>query len=197
MEAREKQGCSRVRNDLFDRNEGFDLGRPRAVFAIWYLVKCAFFLSALPWPSRLKTWLLRLFGAEVGRGVYWKPRVNIHIPWNLKLGDYTWVGEEVNIINFAPVVVGAHCCLSQRSMLCSGNHDYRSADMRYRHAPIVIEDGVWIGAAAFVGPGVTIGTDAVISAMSVVSQSVEGGMVCAVQPCKPVRRRWSNDPPAA
>jgi len=183
---------SLVRNDLFQSRVGFDLGRPKWVFILWYLVKCVFFLSPLPWPSRLKSWLLCRFGAEIGKGVYWKPRVNIHIPWKLKVGDFTWIGEEVNIINFAPVSIGAHCCLSQRSFLCSGNHDYRSPDMRYRHAPIILEDGVWVGAAAFVGPGVTVGTDAVITACSVAVKSLAGGWVYAGNLCRPVRQRWTK-----
>lgn len=179
-----------VRNDLFDNRKDFDLGRPRWVFMLWYLFKCAFFLNALPWPSSFKSWLLRLFGAKIGKRVYWKPRVNIHIPWKLKIGDYTWVGEEVCIINFAPVTIGSHCCLSQRSFICSGNHDYSSPDMRYRHAPIILEDGVWVGAGAFVGPGVTVGTDAVVTAMSLANHSLDGGWVYAGQPCKAVRKRW-------
>jgi putative colanic acid biosynthesis acetyltransferase WcaF len=181
---------SRVRNDTFDKRMGFDLGRPDWIFITWYFLKCIFFLSSIPWPSRFKSWLLRLFGAEIGNEVYWKPRVNIHIPWNLKVGNHAWIGEEVCIINFATVSIGAHCCLSQRSFLCSGNHDYRSPDMRYRHAPIILEDGVWVGAGAFVGPDVTVGTDAVITAMSLVNRSLEGGWVYAGQPCAPVRRRW-------
>jgi putative colanic acid biosynthesis acetyltransferase WcaF len=183
---------SRVRNDLFDNRKGFDLGQSRPVFVIWYLLKSLIFLSSFPWPSRFKSWLLRSFGAEVGQGVYWKPRVNIHIPWKLKVGDYTWVGEEVCIINFAPISIGANCCLSQRSFLCSGNHDYRSPDMQYRHAPIVLEDGVWVGAGSFIGPGVTVGADAVITAMSLANRSLEGAWVYAGQPCAPVRRRWEN-----
>jgi putative colanic acid biosynthesis acetyltransferase WcaF len=161
-----------VRNDLFQNNKGFDLGKPRWVFMLWYLLKCFFFLSTIPWPSQFKSWLLRLFGAEIGQGVYWKPRVNIHIPWKLKVGDFTWVGEEVCIVNFASVNIGAQCCLSQRSFLCSGNHDYRSPDMSYRHAPVILEDGVWLGAAAFVGPGVIVGTDAVITAVSLMNRSL-------------------------
>ena len=181
---------SRVRNDLFDNRKGFDPGRSRAVFGLWYLLKCFFFLSPVPWPSGFKSWLLRRFGAEVGKSVYWKPRVNIHLPWKLKIGDYSWVGEEVCIMNFAPVAIGANCCLSQRSFLCSGNHDYRALDMAYRHAPIVLEDGVWIGACAFVGPGVTIGADAVVAAMSLANRSLAGGWIHAGHPCIPVRRRW-------
>lgn len=188
---------SRVRNDLFDNRNGFDLGRPRRVFMLWYFLKRIFFLSSFPWPSQFKSWLLRLFGAEIGRGVYWKPRVNVHIPWKLKVGDHAWVGEEVCIMNFAPVSLGAHCCLSQRSFLCSGNHDYRSPDMRYRHAPIVLEDGVWVGAGAFVGPGVTVGVDAVITAMSLANRSLDGGWVYAGQPCKAIRRRWVEENPAS
>lgn len=181
---------SRVRNDLFDPHLGFDLGRPRWVLAIWQLVKTCFFLTPLPWPSELKSVILRAFGAKVGRKVYWKPRVNIHLPWKLVVGDSTWIGEEVNIVNFVPVSIGAHCCLSQRAFICSGNHDYRSTDMRYRHAPISIGDGVWVGASVFVGPGVTIGTDAVITACSVVSHDLEGGWVHSGFPCQPIRSRW-------
>ena len=62
--------------------------------------------------------------------------------------------------------------------------------MRYRHAPIILEDGVWVGAAAFIGPGVTVGIDAVISAMSSVNRSVEGAWVYAGNPCAAVRRRF-------
>jgi putative colanic acid biosynthesis acetyltransferase WcaF len=181
---------TRVRNDLFDNRKGFNLGKPKWVFVTWYFLKCLFFLSSLPWPSRFKSWLLRLFGAEVGKGVYWKPRINIHIPWKLKVGDHTWIGEEVCIINFALISIGAHCCLSQRSFLCSGNHDYRSPDMQYRNAPIILNDGVWIGACAFVGPGVEIGADAVVTACSLVNKNLEGGWVYAGQPCKTIRRRW-------
>jgi putative colanic acid biosynthesis acetyltransferase WcaF len=184
---------SHVRNDTFDNRIAFSVGRSRLIFILWYCAKCVFFLSAIPWPSALKSWLLRLFGARVGQSVYWKPRVNIHYPWKLTIGDYTWVGEEVAIINFAPIHIGSHCCLSQRSFLCSGNHDYRSTDMRYRHAPILLEDGVWVGAGVFVGPGATIGTDAVITAMSLVNCSLEGGWIYGGQPCKALRQRWITE----
>ena len=183
---------SRVRNDLFDNRIGFDLGRPRLTFIAWYLVECFFFLSPLPWPSWLKSSLLRLFGAKIGKAVYWKPRINIHIPWNLEVGDHTWMGEEVCIINFAPVTIGAHCCLSQRSFLCAANHDYRSPDMRYRHSPIKFGNGVWIGACAFVGPGVEIGHDAVLTAMSLANRSLEAGYIYAGNPCSRLRSRWAK-----
>ncbi len=183
---------TRVRNDLFDASKGLDRGRPRWIEAIWYLLKCFFFLSPLPFPSRFKCSLLRLFGAKVGRGVVLKPRINVHLPWKLTVGDHAWIGEEVFILNLEPIKIGAHCCISQRAFLCTGNHDYRSPDMAYRSAPITVEDGAWVGAQVFVSAGITIGTDAVITAGSVVTRDQPPGKVCSGNPCVPVKDRWKK-----
>lgn len=181
---------TRMRLDLFDPKQGLDRGGGRLKEALWYCCKIAFFLSALPWPSRLRAWLLRSFGATVGLGVVIKPRTNIHLPWKLWLGDHSWIGEEVFILNFEPVRIGAHVCVSQRSFLCTGNHDYRDESFRYRNAPIIIEPGAWIGAQAFVGPGVTVGGGAVIRAGSVVTHNQAAGMICGGNPCEPLKPRW-------
>ena len=180
----------RVRNDLFDPRRGLDRGRPRLVEAAWYAIKCVVFLSAWPWPSRLKCSLLRLFGARIGRGVVIKPRVNIHFPWKLNIGDFTWIGEEVCILNFEPVTIGAHCCISQRAYLCAGNHDFRRPDMPYRNRPITVADGAWVGAQVFVAPGTVIGCETVITAGSVVAGDQPAQTVCAGNPCIPMKERW-------
>jgi putative colanic acid biosynthesis acetyltransferase WcaF len=184
---------TRVRNDLFDATNGLDRGRPFAVEVIWYLVKCLLFLTALPVPSRFKCMVLRWFGARVGQGVVIKPRVNIHFPWKLDVGDFTWIGEEVFILNFEPITIGAHCCISQRVFLCTGNHDYRQPEMPYRNEPITLEDGAWVGAQVFLGPGVVIGTEAVITAGSVVTKSQRQRMVCGGNPCSSLKPRWPNE----
>jgi putative colanic acid biosynthesis acetyltransferase WcaF len=181
---------TRVRNDLFDPKNGLDRGRPRPIEGIWYGLKCLLFLTPCPFPSALKRIALRSFGARIGCGVVIKPRVNIHFPWKLSVGDYTWIGEEVFILNFEPVTIGAHCCISQRVFLCAGNHDYRHPRMPYRNQPIVVEDGAWVGAQAFVASGVTIGSEAVIAAGSVVTHDQPAGMVCAGNPSAPVKNRW-------
>jgi putative colanic acid biosynthesis acetyltransferase WcaF len=186
---------TRVRNDLFDGRQDLTRGRSKAVEAAWYLIKCAFFLSALPWPSSLKRALLRLFGARIGAHVYIKPRVNVHFPWKLEVGDHTWIGEEVYLLNMEPIVIGAHCCISQRAFLCTGNHDFRQVSMPFRNRSIVVEEGAWIGAQSFVGPGVTVGSEAVVAAGSVVTKSLPRGMRCAGNPCIVLGPRWRT--PAA
>lgn len=184
---------SRIKNDRFDPRQGLDRGRPRWIEALWYLTKCLLFLPAWPVPSRMKCAVLRWFGASIGCGVVIKPRVNIHFPWKLAVGDHAWIGEEVFILNFEPVTIGAHCCISQRAFLCTGNHDFRKAHMPYRNQPIIVEDGGWVGAQVFVSPGVIIGMEAVVTAGSVVTKSQPAKMVCSGNPCVPVKQRWPEN----
>lgn len=186
---------TRVELSKFDPSAGFDRGRGVPTMLAWQGVKCLFFLNPLPWPSFLRCWLLRLFGAHIGKGVVTKPRVNIHFPWKLKVGDNVWLGEESFVLNFESIIIGSNVCLSQRAFLCGGNHDFRDPAMSYRNAPITVEDGAWVGAQVFVGPGVTVGTDAVISAGSVLTKNAEPGMIYAGNPAKIVGKRWRDETP--
>lgn len=181
---------SRVRLDQFDPKEGLNRGRSKFVELLWHIIKMIFFLTAFPWPQRIKHVMLRLFGTKVGVGIVIKPRVNIHFPWKLKLGDHCWIGEECFILNFEQVILGNHSCLSQRTMLCGGNHNYRSSNFEYRNGPITISDGAWLGAYSIVGPNVTIGVDCVVMAGSKVFKDLPAGMVCGGDPCLPKSSRW-------
>ena len=181
-----------VRLDLFNPTKGLTRGRSVVTEAAWYAIKCVIFLSALPWPSSLKVRLLRLFGASVGSGVVIKPRVNIHLPWKLTIGDHCWIGEGAWILNLEPVSLGAHVCISQNVFLCTGNHDFRDPAMAYRNAPIVVEDGAWVAAQTFVGPGVSIGREAVVLAGSAVLKSLAGEKVYQGSPCVEVGVRWAR-----
>ena len=86
-----------VRNDLFDASRGLNRGRSAFVEALWHLCKCFLFLTPLPVPSGFKCFILRVFGARVGRGVVIKPQVKILFPWKLTIDDFAWIGEEVFI----------------------------------------------------------------------------------------------------
>jgi putative colanic acid biosynthesis acetyltransferase WcaF len=179
-----------MRLNQFDGLLGLNRGRSKPVEILWYLVKCYFFLSPLPWPSKLKCTLLRMFGAKVGEGVNIKPRVNIHFPWKLELGDWCWLGEEVFILNFEPARIGANACVSQRAFLCGGNHDFRDPAFSFRNGPITVGEGVWVGAQVFVGPNVTIQDYAVVTAGSIVTKDQPTAMICSGNPCAPVKHRW-------
>lgn len=181
-----------TRLDQFDSTLGLDRGRGKGVEILWYLTKCLVFLSPLPWPSRWKCVLLRMFGAKIGDGVVIKPRVNIHFPWKLELGDHVWLGEEVFILNFEGVFLGSHVCVSQRAFLCGGNHDFRDPTFPYRNAPITVGQGAWIGAQTFVGPGVEIGEECVVAAGAVVTKSLQKNRIYRGNPAGECGIRWKE-----
>ena len=87
---------SRVRLADFDAAAGYNREAGKLKLVSWYLVKMCFFLTAFPFPSGLKAALLRLYGAKVGKGLVIKPRVNIHMPWKLEIGDDVWIGEKLS-----------------------------------------------------------------------------------------------------
>ncbi len=182
---------TRVRLDQFNASKNLNRGAGKLKEACWYLCKCAFFLSPFPFPSAFKCWLLRLFGARVGIGVVIKPRVNIHMPWKLEIGNHCWLGEEVFILNLDTISIGNQVCISQRAFICAGNHDFRDPAFSYRNGPIILRDGVWIGACCFVAPGVEIGTDTVVTAGGYVTTSLEGNGVYQGNPAKFLKPRWT------
>lgn len=117
--------------------------------------------------------ILRLFGARIGKDVRIKPYCNIKYPWKLRVGDHTWIGEHCWIENLATVRIGKNVCLSQGSMLLTGNHNYKKPGFDLITVPITLEDGVWIGAKAIVCPGVQVASHAVLSVGSTATKNLK------------------------
>ena len=160
----------RVNNALYKTT--IVIGASKAKQVAWYFVNIIFLQNPLVASSGIKVFLLRLFGAKIGIGVVIKPCVNIKFPWKLIIGDHSWIGEKVWIDNLDNVAIGSSVCVSQGAFLLTGNHNFKKVTFDLITAPIVIEDGAWIGASAIVCPGVTCGTHAVLSVASVASKNL-------------------------
>ncbi len=183
-----------TRLDQFDNSE-YKPG-PWLARALWILVSGLFFQTWFPWPNALKRACLRIFGTKVGRGVIIKPRVTIKYPWKLAVGDHSWIGENVWIDNLGQVTIGNHCCLSQGALLLCGNHNYKKAPFDLMVSDITLEDGVWIGARASVGPGVTCGSHSVLAMGSVATHDLEAWMIHHGNPGQVKAKRHVNSQPA-
>lgn len=139
----------------------------------WYYTNIIFFKSGWLPVYGIKVFLLRAFGASVGKGVLVKPFVNIKYPWKLQIGDHCWIGEQVWIDNLDTVTIGSHVCLSQGAFILSGNHDYSKSTFDLQIKPIIIEDGVWIGARSVVCGGAVCGAHSVLALNSVATGRLE------------------------
>lgn len=177
-----------VNLSLFD-NKGFSGGAGVLKRVSWYLVNVIFFLNPLNPVSGIKVFLLRAFGARVGMGVFIKPNVNIKYPWRLKIGNNVWIGEKVWIDNLAPVEIRDNVCLSQGAMLLTGNHDYKKITFDLILGPILLEEGVWIGAQAVVCPGVLCRSHSILSVGSVATKKMEPFTIYQGNPAVAVRER--------
>jgi len=156
---------------------------------IWYYVNIFLFKNALFPFYAPKVFLLRAFGAKIGKQVEFKPSVNIKYPWNLNIGDEVWIGENVWLDSLVMISIGSHVCLSQGATLLTGSHNYKKHSFNLITGPIVLEDGVWIGAGAIVNQGVTAHSHAVLTSGSVANKNLEAYSVYQGNPAVKVRSR--------
>jgi len=139
----------------------------------WYYVNAIIFQSSLFPFNKLKIFLLRLFGAKIGSGVNIKTMVYIKFPWRLEIGNFVWIGEKVWIANEAEVKIGNNVCISYECLIMTGGHNYKKQYFDVYAYPIVIEDGVWLGAQSSVVGGITLGSHAVLAMKSVANRNLE------------------------
>jgi putative colanic acid biosynthesis acetyltransferase WcaF len=143
-----------------------------------------------------RNFVLRCFGARIGRAAKIHRTADIFWPGNLSIGDYSAIGPKVEIYNLGLIQLEDNVVVSQHTYLCSGSHDIASREFKLTTAPIVIESGAWIAAKAFIGPGVRIGKMAVVGAASVVVKDVPEATIVAGNPAKQIGVRTFREGPA-
>ena len=156
--------------------------------AVWYCINSAFINSYFCFfPSRI--FLLKLFGAKIGTGVVFKPKVNVKYPWNLEVGDNSWIGENVWLDSLGKIKIGSSACLSQGAMLICGNHNYKKPSFDLIVGDITLEDGVWIGTGAIVCSGVICKSHSVLTAGSVASDNLDASGIYQGNPAVKIKER--------
>jgi len=156
---------------------------------LWYYTNILFFKNSFNIFSFTKVFLLRIFGAKVGKNITIKPSVNIKCPWYLEIGDNVWIGENVWIDNLTYIIIGNNVCISQGAMLLCGNHNYKKERFDLIIGKIVLENGVWIGAKSIVCPNVTLHSHAILSVNSVATNDLEPYYIYQGNPAKKNRLR--------
>lgn len=155
----------------------------------WYFINLLFFLNPFNPSSSIKVFLLRLFGAKVGKNVFIKPSVNIKYPWLLTIGGNVWIGENVWIDNIAKVIIEDNVCISQGAMLLCGNHNYKKSSFDLIVREIKIEEGCWVGAKGVVCPGVILFTHSILTVGSVATSSLDAYTIYQGNPARKIRYR--------
>lgn len=143
-------------------------------------------------PKPLNTWRLlwlRVFGCKIFGRPFVHQRAIISKPWNLILHNKACLGDGAVAYTLDIIEIKEWATIAQEAYLCTGTHDFTVQNIPLVTAKITIEEDAFIGARAFVMPGVTIGAKAVVGAASVVTRDMPAGMICAGNPCKPIKPR--------
>lgn len=157
--------------------------------ALWGLGRLVFRLVPRPF-FELRSRILRIFGARIGRDVHIYPSAVIYLPWLLDIGDHSAIGEDALIYNLGQVSIGSRVTISHRAHVCAGTHDYTDASLPLIRANAWIEDEAWVCADAFVGPGVRVGAGGIVAARAVAVKDVEAGTIVAGNPARFVKHRY-------
>ncbi len=159
--------------DANNKAYAHSIGASKTKQLLWFLLGPLLIRNPMIPFSGFRKWVLELFGATIGKEARIRPGVHIKYPWKLKMGDHVWLGENCWIDNMTVVNIGSHVCISQGAMLCTGNHNYSSPGFDLIARAIILEDGVWIGAKALVGPGLTAFSHSVLTAGSIATKNLE------------------------
>ena len=170
-------------------NSWYHPGRSKLWQAAWFFIGLPILRCPVLPISGVRVWLLKCFGAQVGAGVVIKPGVQVKYPWHLKLGDNVWLGESVWIDNLTTVRIGSDVCISQGAYLCTGNHNWSDPAFGLAVEPILVGNGSWVGAKAFLSPGIVLGEGAVAAGGSVVTRNIPNYEIHAGNPAALVRHR--------
>jgi putative colanic acid biosynthesis acetyltransferase WcaF len=154
-------------------------------------------------PKPLNPWrlfVLRSFGAKLSGTPFVHPKARVQIPWNLTMHHRACLGDGANAYSLAEIVVEAGATVAQEAYICTGTHDFSSPALPLQTARIIIGADAFVGARAFVLPGVCIGRRAIVGAASVVTKNVPENTVVAGNPAKTIGTRpgadWGTSVPA-
>lgn len=164
-------------------------GRPGWYVQLWWLVQSCLFHTSPQFMYGWRRWLLKMFGAKIGKGVKLRPSMRTQFPWKVSIGDHSWIGDEVVLYSLGEIEIGANVVVSQRSYLCTGSHDYQVESFPIYAQKIVLEDECWLATDVYVAPNVKIGRGTVIGARSSVFHDLPAGIVAIGTPAKILRDR--------
>ncbi|WP_374256842.1 putative colanic acid biosynthesis acetyltransferase [Aquabacterium sp.] len=167
-------------------------GRPGWYVQLWWFVQATFFRLSPQVFYGYRAWILRLFGAKIGKKTIIRPSAQFTYPWKISIGDHVWIGDDVVLYSLGDIHIGNDSVISQRSYICAGDHDYSSEDFPIRGRRINIGAECWIAADTFVAPGVSIGDGCVVGARSSVFSDLPKLSVAVGNPARRVKSRQQS-----
>lgn len=160
----------------------------------YILERKIFFLKAY---TRAK--LLSLRFKKIGKQVFIQYNCSFSNLANIEIGNYVYINHHANIhAEYEKIQIGNFVMIGPYTYIGVINHSYSRWDIPMyfqidSYKKVVIEDDVWIGAYAFIMPGITIGRGSVIGAGAVVTKDVKPFSIVGGVPAKHIKYRFDSE----
>jgi acetyltransferase-like isoleucine patch superfamily enzyme len=140
-------------------------------------------------PEAIREVFAELTGVPVPEGFSLIPPFYTDYGRNIRLGRNVFFNQGCTLLDIGGIEIGEGAMIGPKVNIVTSGHPLDPARRRrfVTTRPIVIGANVWIGAAATILPGVTIGTDAVVAAGAVVSRDVPPRSLAAGVPAEVIR----------
>lgn len=141
-----------------------------------------------PFDEGNRELLARIFGKALDETSTVLPPFCIDCGKNVTIGKTVWVQQCCTFFDRGGITIGDNVFIAPKVNLITLNHvenPYQRSSTVAK--PIKIRDRVWIGTAATVMPGVTVGENSIIAAGAVVTKDVPPNCVVAGVPAKIIK----------
>ena len=81
-------------------------GKNAFVVQLWWIVQGTLFRMSPQFLYGFRRFLLRLFGAKIGKNVIIRSTVRTTYPWKVSIGDYSWIGDDVVLYSLGEIEIG-------------------------------------------------------------------------------------------
>ena len=146
-------------------------------------------------PSRKINFILRLYGAKIGKNVIIKSPFMIHnaeeknkIFSNLEIGDNCFIGRDCIFDLKGKITIHNNVTISHRAVfnthMDTGNSSYKKKKYPTEIGGIIIEEGTYIGSNVTILHATKIGSNTIIGASSLVNKSIKDNVIAFGIPCR-------------
>lgn len=161
----------------------------KATVRAWWLAVVNITASMLPddpFTSRLRAYLYGLISFRSGKAPTVKGGCRVN-GYGLRIGHRVFINRSCYFDLSAPILLGDNVVVGHHTVFVTADHHIGAPGRRagaVKAAPIVVEEGAWIGCQCVIMPGVTIGRGSVVAAGALVRENVPPNAMVAGVPAR-------------